>query len=224
MLKAQNTLRGYRGIAMEGLIATRYAKTTLPDMEEYRDLAKRIAARIRPGAKVLEVAPGPGYAAIELAKLGPFKVTGMDISATFVEMGRRNAKEAGVAVDFGQGDAASMPFPDDSFDFTVCRAAFKNFAQPLCALLEMHRVLKRPGTALIVDLRPDVTAQAVDEYLRRGGRTGASALLLKWAFMRFLRKAAHSKAEFDGLIARTGFSRHEITARPMDYEVWLFKE
>ena len=209
---------------MEGLIAARYAKTTLPDIQEYRSLAKTIAARLRPGSKVLEVAPGPGYTAVELAKLGGCKVTGMDISATFVEMGRRNAQEAGVVVDFGQGDAASMPFPDDSFDFVVCRAAFKNFAQPLCALLEMHRVLRRPGTALIIDLRPDVTPQAIDEYINRSHRKGASAVLLKWTFLQFLRKAAHSKADFECLIARTGFSRHEIREGPMDYEVWLFKE
>jgi len=209
---------------MEGLIASRYAKTTLPDIEEYRGLARTIAARVRPGAKVLEVAPGPGYTAIELAKLGAFKVTGMDISATFVEMGRRAAREAGVSVEFGLGDAASMPFPDETFDFVVCRAAFKNFAQPLCSLLEMHRVLKRPATALIIDLRPDVTPEAIDEYISRGRRTRASAAFMRWAFLHVLRKAAHSKAELEELIARTGFSRHEIRDEPLDYQVWLFKE
>lgn len=36
-------------------------------------------------AAVLEVAPGPGYFAVELAKLGRFHVTGLDVSRTFVE-------------------------------------------------------------------------------------------------------------------------------------------
>jgi ubiquinone/menaquinone biosynthesis C-methylase UbiE len=211
-------------MAMEGIIATRYAKTTLPDIEEYRSLAQTIAGRVRPGAKVLEVAPGPGYTAIELAKLGSFSVVGMDISATFVEMGRRNAREAGVVVEFQLGDAASMPFPDGSFDFIVCRAAFKNFSQPLPALLEMHRVLRRRGTALIVDLRPDVTPEAVDLYIRRTRRTRASAVFLKWAFLHMLRKTAHSKEEFEDFISRTAFARHEIREDPLDYEVWLFKE
>ncbi len=197
---------------------------TLPDREEYRDLAGTVSARLRPGARVLEVAPGPGYTAIELARLGGLTVTGMDISATFVEIGRRNARRAGVSVDFGQGDAASMPFPDQSFDFVVCRAAFKNFAQPLCALLEMHRVLKRQGTALIVDLKPDVTPHAVDEYISRTGRRGASALFLKWTFLHFLRKRAHGRQELESLISRTGFSRHEIREDPLGYEVWLYKD
>ena len=85
----------YKGMAMEGLIATWYAKNTLPDMEEYRSLARTIAARLRPGARILEVAPGPGYTAIELARLGSFRVSGMDISSTFVSIARRNAARAG---------------------------------------------------------------------------------------------------------------------------------
>ncbi len=224
MPRIHTALKGYRGIAMEGLIAARYAKTTLPDIEEYRSLARTIAARLRPKARVLEVAPGPGYAAIELARLGDFRITGMDISSTFVDRGRRNAQDAGVPVAFCQGDASSMPFPDQSFDFVACRAAFKNFAQPLCALLEMHRVLDRPGTALIVDLKPDLTPQAVDEYIGRTGRTGASALFLKWAFLHFLRKRAHGRSELESLISRTGFSRHEIKEESLGYEIWLFKE
>lgn len=170
------------------------------------------------------MAPGPGYTVIDLAKLGDFRVTGMDISATFVEIGRRNALEAGVVVDFQRGDAASLPFPDNSFDFIVCRAAFKNFSQPLPALLEMHRVLRRRGTALIVDLRPDVTPEAVDHYIRKSRRTRASAAFMRWTFLHMLRKTAHSKEEFEDLVSRTAFSGHEIREDPLGYEVWLYKE
>lgn len=217
-------MRGYKGIAMEGFVATQYAKMTLPDMEDYRSLARTIAERVHPRARILEVAPGPGYTAIELAKLGAFKVTGMDISATFVEIAERNARQAGVEAEFRLGDAASMPFPDAVFDFVVCRAAFKNFTRPQHALLEMHRVLKRRGTALIIDLRPDVAPQTIDEYNRKAHRQGISGLFMKWTFLGFLRKNAHSKAEFEGMIRLTGFDRHEIREDSMGYEVWLWKD
>ena len=217
-------MKGYKGIAMEGLIAARYARMTRPDMEEYRSLARTIAANARPGAAILEVAPGPGYTAIELAKLGSFKVTGMDISATFVEIARRNAREEGVIAEFHLGDAASIPFPDARFDFVVCRAAFKNFTRPQCALLEMHRVLKPGGTALIIDLRPDVSPRAIDAYNSRAGRRGVSSLFMKWTFLHFLRKTAHPKAELEQMIRRTAFGRHEIREDPLGYEVWLWKE
>ncbi len=217
-------MKAYKGIAMEGFIATHYAKMTLPDMEDYRSLARTIAARVRPRASILEVAPGPGYTAIELANLGAFKVTGMDISATFVEIAQKNARQAGVQAEFCVGDAASMPFADASFDFLVCRAAFKNFTRPQHALLEMHRVLKRGGTALIIDLRPDVGAQTIDEYNRKAHREGISGLFMKWTFLSFLRKNAHSKAELEGMIRLTGFDRREIKEDPMGYEVWLWKD
>ena len=77
------------------------------------------------GAEVLEVAPGPGYLAIELAKQG-YSVTGLEISADFVEIEKRNAREAGVNVDFRQGNASAMPMGDGVDDFILCSAAFRS--------------------------------------------------------------------------------------------------
>src|SRR5579863_3603802 len=97
--------KGYKGIAMEGLIATWYARTTRSRIEEQRALAHRIAEQVPHGSRVLEVAPGPGYLSIELAKTGKCEVAGLDISETFVTIERQNAAAAGVKVDFNHGDA-----------------------------------------------------------------------------------------------------------------------
>src|SRR5258705_1908046 len=97
--------KGYKGPAMEGLIATWYAQNTRSRIGEQRKLAHRIAERVPIGGRVLEVAPGPGYLSIELARLGKCEVTGLDISETFVKIERQNAAEAGVKVDFNHGDA-----------------------------------------------------------------------------------------------------------------------
>ena len=93
-------------------------------------------------ADVLEVAPGPGYFAIEMARRGRFHVTGLDISHTFVAIASENARQAGVRVDFQEGDTSRMPFAERSFDLIVCQAAFKNFSRPGEAISEMHRVLR----------------------------------------------------------------------------------
>ena len=77
-----------------------YAKTTSKSMQEFQKLAQRIAQELPEGGRVLEVAPGPGYFCIELAKLGPYAVTGLDLSPTMVEIARKKAAEAGVQVDF----------------------------------------------------------------------------------------------------------------------------
>lgn len=119
-----------------------------------------MAAALNAGSRVLEIAPGPGLLAIALAKLTGGRVTGFDISRSFVQIASDNARKAGVEVDFEQGDAADLPVLDDQFDFIACRAAFKNFTRPLVALNEMHRVLKPGGTALIIDLRKDYSPRA----------------------------------------------------------------
>src|SRR5258708_12853033 len=131
----------YKGIGREGLIATWYAKNTGKSIAEYRNLAKRIAGSLRPGDRVLEVAPGPGYVAIALAQLGSYRVAGLDVSRTFVRMARENAARSRVEVDFQEGDAAAMPFAAEAFDFIVCRAAFKNFSNPAGALPQLHHLL-----------------------------------------------------------------------------------
>jgi ubiquinone/menaquinone biosynthesis C-methylase UbiE len=187
--------KGYKGVGMEGPIARWYATSTGKDSKRPHEQARRVIDLLPDGGEILEVAPGPGYLAISLAKTGDYTVTGLDISETFVDIARKNAAEAGVRVDFLHGNASAMPFGGDRFDFVVCCAAFKNFSQPVRALSEMRRVLRPGGRALIVDLRRDVSKQAVDEevagmglgaiggaftkfvlrYGSRGGRTPRSS-------------------------------------------------
>jgi len=111
--------------------------------------------------------PGRAYLAVEIAKLGDYRISGLDVSHSFVRIARESAREAGVVIDFRQGDAAHMPFADDEFDFVVCRAAFKNFSDPVGALEEIHRVLKPGGKAAIYDLRRNASREAVDAEVSR---------------------------------------------------------
>src|ERR1700689_301322 len=126
------TPKAYKGMGMEGNTARWYDRTARKDMPEIRALAVRIAAAIPPAAHVLEVAPGPGFLSIELAKRG-LRVRAVDISRTFVEIARRNAAAEGMDVCFELGNAAALPLEDASVDCVVCRAAFKNFAEPVKA-------------------------------------------------------------------------------------------
>ena len=89
--------RPYRGAAMEGGVVRWYTARVERERHEYQDLARSIAESLPPEARVLEVAPGPGFLAIELAKLGEYKIAGLDISETFVEIASRNAEKEDVA-------------------------------------------------------------------------------------------------------------------------------
>src|SRR5690242_14112461 len=146
--------KGYKGMGMEGIIARWYAgiRSSGSQIEDWRKQAVQLTSSLPDGADVLEVAPGPGYFAIEMARLNRFHVTGLDISHTFVDIARENARKAGVSVDFRQGNASQMPFAEGSFDFIICQAAFKNFSQPLQAINEMYRVLRSGGVAVIQDM------------------------------------------------------------------------
>jgi ubiquinone/menaquinone biosynthesis C-methylase UbiE len=156
---------------------------------------------------------------VELAKLGGYRITGLDISRTFVEIARGNARQAGVDVDFRLGNAARMPFASESFDFLLCRAAFKNFAEPRRALEEMYRVLKPGGAALIIDLRKDATRESIGEAVQ-GMRLGrVNALITRLTFRFVLLKRAYSRNEFQQLLAETKFEPVEIEEGPIGLEL-----
>lgn len=211
-------------MGMEGFVARWYAKSTKNDMNSFRDEAQKIASQLEPEAGVLEVAPGPGYFSIELARLGPFKITGMDISRTFVEIAQKNAAEQRVKVEFRQGNASAMPFEGDSFDFIYCRAAFKNFSQPLEAINEMHRVLRPGGRALIHDLRKDVSMDDINAYVRSSGRSGFDAMFTRLAFRSFLIKRAYTKQDFLDMAQRSRFGGCRVETGSIGLEAYFEKQ
>lgn len=188
----------YKGISLEGLLARWYAKSTARALPEFRRLAQRLASDLKPDAVVLEIAPGPGYLAIELARLGPFRITGLDISRSFVRIARGNAEEAGVTVDFRHGNASAMPFAADWFDLVVCRAAFKNFADPEGAIREMRRVLRPGGKAMIFDMRRDASDEAIAREVAKMGLGGLDAYFTRLS-LRQLRRRAYSREDFQRL-------------------------
>ncbi len=217
------SVKAYKGIGMEGWIAKWYAANTRKGLEDFRSLARRVAAQLAAGSRVLELAPGPGYFAIELAKLSSYQITGLDISRSFVEIARRNAVEEKTPVDFQLGDAAHTSFADDTFDFILCRAAFKNFSEPVQAIREMYRVLKPGGRALIIDLRRDASRTSINEFVDQMGLSWASTISTKLTFRFMLLKRAYVRSEIEAFVAQTEFHEAEIDVNPMGLEINLRK-
>ena len=107
-LTSNKPVKGYKGFPMEGMIAKWYAKNT-GRAPEQKIIFNKVKNILPTNAAILEVAPGPGFLAIEFAKSGSYKVTTLEISKTFVEIAEANAKEANVSVDFRHGNASEMP-------------------------------------------------------------------------------------------------------------------
>jgi len=213
----------HRDRGIEGRMATWYAATTAKSMREFEELAQRVAREVPAGGSVLEIAPGPGYFCIALAKLGKHRVTGLDLSADMVRIARQKAEEAGVKVDFQQGNSSNLPFPRDTFDYLVCRAAFKNFAHPVRALQEMHRVLKPGGRGLIIDLRRDASPAMVSEAVDAMNLSMVNRVITKLTFRFMLLKSAYSRQHIEQMLAQTEFTAREVVESGIGFEIHLRK-
>jgi ubiquinone/menaquinone biosynthesis C-methylase UbiE len=206
---------------MEGRSARWYAKQrgSAAQMAQYRRIAEKLSEQLPPGCDVLEVAPGPGYHAIEMARLG-HTVTGLDISRTMVEIATEEAHSAGVTVDFRHGDATALPFAPASFDLIVCQAAFKNFLDPVRALDEMHRVLRPGGRAVIQDLNRDTTPAQIAAEVAKMQLSPANAAVTRLT-LRQLRRRARRPDELRELAAASAFGAGEVVASGLNLEVRL---
>jgi SAM-dependent methyltransferase len=102
------------------------------------------AAQVGEGNTVLDVACGSGNATIPAAETGA-KVTGLDLTPELLEAGRVNATEAGVEIDWVEGDAEQLPFPDGSFDAVISVFGCMFAPDQAKTAAEIARVMKPGG-------------------------------------------------------------------------------
>ena len=101
-------------------------------------------ARAQRGDKVLDVGCGTGVVAVTAARRGA-QVKALDLSPVLIERARWNADTAGVAIEFTEGDAEALPYPDASFDIVLSQYGHMFAPRPEVAVSEMLRVLKPGG-------------------------------------------------------------------------------
>ncbi len=112
------------------------------------EVGQRLVQRIGIGAgeDVLDVACGTGNAAIRAAAAGG-RVVGVDLTPELFTAGRREAAAAGVDIEWVEGDAEALPFPDGSFDVVLSTFGCMFAPRHQVAAAELARVL-RPGGRL----------------------------------------------------------------------------
>ena len=135
-------------------------------------------AGVAPGQAVLDVACGTGIVArtVADAQRGRGRVVGLDLNEAMLDVARRVRPE----IEWRQGDAASLPFADGSFDVALCQMAFMFFPDRPRVLREMARVVMTGGTvAFSVPSRLDAQpayAPFVEMAARHAGPEALSLL------------------------------------------------
>jgi demethylmenaquinone methyltransferase/2-methoxy-6-polyprenyl-1,4-benzoquinol methylase len=123
---------------------------------EAEALASWLSPTVPPGGRLLDLGGGTGALARLLAERLACTVTVLDASREML------AYAHGLpGVHVVGGDAAAMPFPDESFDAVLVCDAFHHFTNQACAAREIERVVRPGGGVVVVEVDPE----------RRGMRT-----------------------------------------------------
>lgn len=103
--------------------------------------------------KILDIATGTGDFAVALTKLKPEQVTGVDISAGMLEIGKEKIKTKSLEsiIRFELGDAEALQFETGSFDAATAGFGVRNFENLNQGLCEICRVLKPGGQVAILE-------------------------------------------------------------------------
>ena len=118
----------------------------------WRRKVVRMASEGKPKL-ILDVATGTADLAIALKKAHPEKITGIDISAGMLSVGRTKIakKKLSSLITLEQADSEDLPFADDTFDAITVAFGVRNFENLKKGLSEMRRVLKPGGRLLVLE-------------------------------------------------------------------------
>jgi ubiquinone/menaquinone biosynthesis C-methylase UbiE len=189
-------------------VAANYSRSTFHTssarLQEVLDLA-----RPKPGDLALDVATGTGNTAFALA---PYvrRVIGLDLTREMLDEARRIAAAKAIKnVDWVIGDAAKLPFEDDTFDVYTVRAAPHHFPDVDAFLAEAYRVLKPDRDAAFIDCSPPAAARDVmhEVEMRRDPSHVRSMTVEEWVER----------------LKRAGFEVEIATIRELDwdYDEWM---
>ena len=110
---------------------------------------------LQPGERVVDVGSGAGIDSLIAARMvgATGQVVGIDMTPDMLQRARASSAEMGLQnVEFRQGFAEQLPYPDASADVVISNGVMNLFPDKLAGLQEMARVLKPDGRLQIGDI------------------------------------------------------------------------
>ena len=129
-----------------------FFKLTMQEEGFKRRLIKQ--AQIRPSHRVLDLGCGTGTLTVMIKQAHPdSEVTGLDGDPQILEIARQKAAQAGTSINFDEGMAYQLPYPDASFDRVLSSMVFHHLTaqDKERTLAEIYRVLRPDGELHLAD-------------------------------------------------------------------------
>jgi ubiquinone/menaquinone biosynthesis C-methylase UbiE len=131
---------------------------------------------VQQACRVLDAGCGDGYGSYKLSKQ-EYDVTGVDLSKQMIEKARTRITEENL--HFTQGDLVNLPFQDGEFDAVMAINSLEWTKDPLSAIKEMNRVLKKNGHVCIGILGPTAMPR-INSYRRLYGENVICNTMMPW--------------------------------------------
>ena len=176
-----------------------YARLFAPFVARlYRRVADDVVAELKSRdrhrkATIVDLGCGTGELLVAISRrLRDARIVGVDSSPSMLLWANRHSTTDG-RVNFITGDAAAMPFPDESVDLVVSTLSLHHWQEPADAFAEIARVIQPGGVALIYDARLVTFTESEMARIARDAGLEASEIvrervrggLLSRAFVRF---------------------------------------
>ena len=119
----------------------------------WRRKAVGILTASYPNPSILDVATGTADLAVEAARSGASRITGIDISEKMLEAGRKKIRKKGLddKIDLINCESENICFDNNTFDAAMVAFGVRNFSDPVKGLSEMKRVVRRGGMVLVLE-------------------------------------------------------------------------